>query len=80
MSVFGQKLKIPNSIFSVLAELDDLKKTTEAARNTIRWLEQEFTKGSRFIRLQRNNESLALSLIKVPKKLGRFAAPYHSQR
>lgn len=52
--------------------MDDLKKTTEQARNSSRWLEQEFTKGSRFIRLQRNNENLPISLIKIPKKLGKL--------
>lgn len=55
---------------TVLADMDELKKTSEQARNSIRWLEREFTKGSRFIRLQRNNETKPLSLIKVPKKLG----------
>lgn len=51
--------------------MDELKKSSESARNSIRWLEREFTKGSRFIRLQRNNESKPLSLIKIPKKLGK---------
>lgn len=54
--------------------MDDLKKTTEDARNSIRWLEQEFTKGSRFIRLQRNNETLSICLLKIPKKLGKFSS------
>lgn len=58
-------------IFAVLAELDDLKKTSDGVRNTIRWLEREFMNGSRFIRLQRNNETKQLTLIKVPKKLGK---------
>lgn len=60
--------------FAVLAELDELKKTIPAVRNTSRWLEREFTRGSRFVRLQRNNESKQLTLIKVPKKLGSFIA------
>lgn len=50
--------------------MDEMKKTSDDARTTIRWLEQEFTIGSRFIRLQRNNESMPISLIKIPKKLG----------
>lgn len=58
-------------LISVLAELDELKKTSDNVRNTIRWLEREFTNGSRFIRLQRNNETKPLTLIKVPKKLGK---------
>lgn len=58
-------------MFTVLAELDDLKKTSDGVRNTIRWLEREFTNGSRFIRLQRNNEIKPLTLIKVPRKLGK---------
>lgn len=56
---------------AVLAALDDLKKTSDVVRNLIRWLELEFTKGNRFIRLQRNNESKQLSMIKIPKKLGK---------
>lgn len=59
-------------LHTVLAEMDDLKKTSDLARNTIRWLEREFTNGSRFIRLQRNNESKPLSLIKIPRKLGEY--------
>lgn len=58
-------------LIQVLTDLDELKKTSEYARNSIRWLEREFTKGSRFIRLQRKDESKALSLIKIPKKLGK---------
>lgn len=50
--------------------MDDLKKTTEQARTSSRWLEEEFSNGSRCIRLQRSNENLAISLIKIPKKLG----------
>lgn len=64
---------------SVLSELDDLKKHNEQpgeqARNVIKWLEQEFTKGNRFLRSQRQNEILPLSLIKVPKKLGELSLP-----
>lgn len=60
------------NFFTVLAELDELKKTSDGVRNTIRWLEREFTNGSRFIRLQRNNETKSIALIKVPKKLGNY--------
>ncbi|XP_031621383.1 protein SMG5 isoform X2 [Contarinia nasturtii] len=63
---------------AVLAELDELKKTSDGVRNTIRWLEREFTNGggSRFIRLQRNNETKSIALIKVPKKLDREASTF----
>lgn len=67
-------------MLAVLADMDELKKTSEHARNSIRWLEREFTKGSRFIRLQRNNETKPLSLIKVPKKLGESHHPLSSDR
>ena len=59
---------IPMAVFS---ELDELKKYSENARNVIKWLEQEFTRGNRFLRSQRANEILPLSLVKVPKKLGK---------
>lgn len=36
-------------------------------------MEYEFTNGSRFIRLQRNNETKQLPLIKIPKKLGKYS-------
>lgn len=54
----------------VLSDLDDLKRGSESVRNTIKWLEQEFTRGNRFIRSQRPNESLPITLLKIPKKLG----------
>lgn len=61
---------------SVLSELDELKKNNdqygEQVRNVIKWLEQEFTKGNRFLRSQRQNEMLCLPMIKVPKKLGKI--------
>lgn len=53
-------------------ELDDLKKRSENARNVIRWLEQEFKHGNRHMRAQRDNENLTLSLIKIPRKLGKY--------
>lgn len=60
---------IPNA---VLSELDELKKHSDRARNVIRWLEQEFSKGNRFLRSQRDHETLPLPLIKTPKKIGEF--------
>ncbi|XP_037047346.1 protein SMG5 [Bradysia coprophila] len=61
-------LLVPNAVIS---ELDELKKSADNARITIRFLEQQFSKGSRFIRSQRNNESLSIPLVKIPKKLDR---------
>lgn len=55
---------------AVLSDMDELKKGSEAARNAIKWLEQEFIKGNRFIRSQRPNEALPITLLKIPKKLG----------
>jgi hypothetical protein len=55
---------------AVLSELDELKKTSEGVRNAIKWLECEFKKGNRFLRSQRNNETMPLPLIKIKKKLG----------
>lgn len=52
--------------------MDELKKSSEGARNAIRWLESEFSKGSRFLRLQRSHETLAIPLLKVPRKLRKF--------
>lgn len=61
---------------SVLTELDELKKNNdqhgEKVRIVIKWLEQEFIKGNRFLRSQRQNEVLSLPIIKVPKKLGKL--------
>ncbi|CAD7086352.1 unnamed protein product [Hermetia illucens] len=61
---------IPNA---VLSELDELKKNSDRARNVIRWLEQEFRRGNRHMRSQRDNESQSLSFLKIPKKLDRDA-------
>lgn len=66
--------KKTNNLFylfiTVIADIDDLKKNSEVARNVTRWLENEFTRGNRFIRMQRLNETKPISLIKLPKKLG----------
>ena len=51
--------------------MDGLKKTKEGARNAIKWLESEFQKGNRFMRTQRESESLQMMLLKVPSKLGK---------
>lgn len=59
-------------MISVLNELDELKKRSENARNVIRWLEAEFTHGNRFIRSQRVNENMQFTLLKIPRKLGKF--------
>ncbi|XP_037948431.1 uncharacterized protein LOC119679912 [Teleopsis dalmanni] len=61
-------LLIPNA---VIDNLDYLKKTSESARNVIRWLEQEFTVGNCFLRAQRDDEHLPLpsSVLNMPKKV-----------
>ncbi|GAB0092560.1 Smg5 [Sergentomyia squamirostris] len=64
---------IPNA---VLSELDELKKHSDRARNVIRWLEQEFSKGNRFLRSQRDHETLPLPLIKISKKMDREASVF----
>lgn len=61
-------------LFAVLSELDELKKNSDRARNVIRWLEQEFRRGNRHMRSQRDNESQSLSFLKIPKKLGMYRA------
>uniref|UniRef100_A0A182PPP2 PIN domain-containing protein n=1 Tax=Anopheles epiroticus TaxID=199890 RepID=A0A182PPP2_9DIPT len=59
---------IPNA---VLGDLDELKKHSEGARNAIKWLEIEFSKGNRFLRAQKAHETLPMPLVKIPKKLDR---------
>lgn len=58
-------------LYSVLSDLDELKKHSDGARNAIKWLEFEFSKGNRFLRSQKNHEMLPMPLIKVPKKMGK---------
>uniref|UniRef100_A0A2M4BBT4 Putative nonsense-mediated mrna decay protein n=1 Tax=Anopheles marajoara TaxID=58244 RepID=A0A2M4BBT4_9DIPT len=62
---------IPNA---VLNELDKLKKFHEGARSAIKWLEIELTKGNRFLRIQKPQETLPMPLVKIPKKLDREGA------
>ncbi|XP_059619168.1 nonsense-mediated mRNA decay factor SMG5 [Phlebotomus argentipes] len=64
---------IPNA---VLSELDELKKHSDGARNVIRWLEHEFSKGNRFLRSQRDHEIRPLPLLKIPKKIDREASVF----
>uniref|UniRef100_A0A1B6K720 PIN domain-containing protein n=1 Tax=Homalodisca liturata TaxID=320908 RepID=A0A1B6K720_9HEMI len=52
----------------VVSSLDEQKRVSRRARDTIRWLEAQFRQGNRFLRAQRANEHLALPLIKYPKK------------
>lgn len=47
-----------------------MKKSREDARNATRWLESEFSKGSRFLRMQRSYETLAIPMLKAPRKFG----------
>lgn len=62
---------------AVLSDLDELKKHSDGARNAIKWLEFEFSKGNRFLRSQKNHEVLPMPLIRVPKKLDRDAAVFY---
>lgn len=55
-----------------MSDLDELKKSKEGAREAIKWFESEFKKGNRFMRIQRDNESVQLPLLKVPSKMGEF--------
>jgi protein SMG5 len=64
---------------AVLSDLDELKKNSEGARNAIKWMESEFKRGNRYMRSQRNNESMTLPYLKVPKKLGEFFYYLNSQ-
>uniref|UniRef100_A0A182LYF7 PIN domain-containing protein n=1 Tax=Anopheles culicifacies TaxID=139723 RepID=A0A182LYF7_9DIPT len=62
---------------AVLGDLDELKKHSEGARNAIKWLEVELNKGNRFLRAQKNHESLPMPLVKIPKKLDREGAVFN---
>uniref|UniRef100_A0A023EWB9 Putative nonsense-mediated mrna decay protein n=1 Tax=Aedes albopictus TaxID=7160 RepID=A0A023EWB9_AEDAL len=62
---------------AVLSDLDELKKHSDGARNAIKWLECEFSKGNRFLRSQKSHEMLPMPLFKIPKKLDRDAAVFH---
>ena len=56
-----------------MQDIDGLKKSKEGARNAIKWLEAEFLKGNRFMRTQRDTETLAVPFLKLPtSKLGEF--------
>ncbi|XP_065334944.1 nonsense-mediated mRNA decay factor SMG5 isoform X1 [Cloeon dipterum] len=52
----------------VLEGLDNIKKESGSARESVRFLEILFREGNRFLRQQRENESLSIPLIKCPKK------------
>ncbi|XP_062545991.1 nonsense-mediated mRNA decay factor SMG5 [Armigeres subalbatus] len=62
---------------AVLSDLDELKKHSDGARNAIKWLEYEFSKGNRFLRSQKNYEMLPMPLFKIPKKLDREATVFY---
>jgi len=56
---------------AVIEQLDYLKKEGSGARDAIRWLEAEFKKGSRYVRAQKNHETVSLNQPKVIKKRDR---------
>ncbi|XP_055639416.1 nonsense-mediated mRNA decay factor SMG5 [Toxorhynchites rutilus septentrionalis] len=62
---------------AVLSDLDELKKHSDGARNAIKWLEFEFSKGNRFLRSQKNHEMLPMPLIRIPKKMDRGTSVFH---
>lgn len=59
-------------LIPVLSDLDELKKHSDGARNAIKWLEYEFSKGNRFLRTQKSHEMLPMPLFKIPKKMGKL--------
>ncbi|KAL0270450.1 UNVERIFIED_CONTAM: hypothetical protein PYX00_007862 [Menopon gallinae] len=52
----------------VLSHLDECKRDSGRARETIRWLESQFQHGNRSLRAQKSQEKFSLPLIKYPKK------------
>ncbi|XP_064459395.1 nonsense-mediated mRNA decay factor SMG5-like [Ornithodoros turicata] len=52
----------------VISSLDQLKRESIGARESIRWLEMELRRGSRYIRSQKPHEKVSLSPIKYPKR------------
>ncbi|XP_071450333.1 nonsense-mediated mRNA decay factor SMG5 [Hetaerina americana] len=60
----------------VVSALDELKRDSARARETIRWLESQFQRGNRFLRAQRGHERMSLPLIKYPKKKDKEASLY----
>ncbi|XP_049270388.1 nonsense-mediated mRNA decay factor SMG5 isoform X1 [Rhipicephalus sanguineus] len=52
----------------VIACLDLLKRESVGARESIRWLEGELRRGSRYVRSQKSHERLSLSPMKYPKR------------
>lgn len=55
-------------LFTVLHELDGLKREQSTARDAIRWLEMQLESGSRFLRAQRTDQSKPLPFLKYPRK------------
>lgn len=52
----------------VIENLDQIKRESPSAREAIRWLESELRRGSRYMRAQKQQERLNLTLVKYPKK------------
>lgn len=52
----------------VISSLDMLKRESVGARESIRWLEGELRRGSRYVRSQKSHERLSLSPMKYPKR------------
>lgn len=58
-------LVVPSHVISCL---DLLKRESVGARESIRWLEGELRRGSRYVRSQKSHERLSLSPMKYPKR------------
>lgn len=56
---------------AALSDLDAMKKTSDGARQAIRWLETEIGRGSRYMRMQRSYEQQPIPLLKLPRRLER---------
>lgn len=66
--LMGSKVFIFILPIAVLQSLDDMKKESSKAREVIRWLEEEFKKRNRYLRAQKQQERLILSILKYPKR------------
>lgn len=59
---------------AALSGLDALKKSSDGARQAIRWLEREIGRGSRYMRMQRSYETQSIPLLKATEASAAAAA------
>ncbi|XP_065560736.1 nonsense-mediated mRNA decay factor SMG5-like isoform X1 [Artemia franciscana] len=62
---------------AVIGQLDRAKKHNPDAREAIRWLEQEFQRGSRSVRPQRHGARKSLPAVKYPKRKEKMAWSFY---